>query len=248
MAVAGAADPYYVARDEVQQVILKVESQHQDWKHILTNESTANNRQFEKLHSDIAGELQQLEYDLQDISATINMVEQNRSKFKLDDSEIQSRKHFVANSRQKLQDIQNHMNSRQVLGKIEGDKRQLLTSQRARGDQDRAARLQQENEAFLGRQRQEQAQMMANQDEQLTELSKTAARLGDTARVINTELQDQQRMLDELGDDIDKETEKLNFVMKRVGRLIKTSDNKQICIIMALFALAVLLVFLIINT
>merc|ERR1712135_165010 len=92
-----------------------------------------------------------------------------------------------------------------------------------------------------GRQRQEQAQMMANQDEQLTELSKTAARLGDTARVINTELQDQQRMLDELGDDIDKETEKLNFVMKRVGRLIKTSDNKQICIIMALFALACLL-------
>ena len=30
--------------------------------------------------------------------------------------------------------------------------------------------------------------------------------------------------------DIDRETEKLNFVMKRVGRLLKTSDSKQLCL------------------
>merc|ERR1719487_2550438 len=105
-----------------------------------------------------------------------------------------------------------------------------------------------ENEVFLNRQRQEQAQIIAQQDEELTQLSKVAQRLGDTARTINVELQDQQKMLEELDEDIDRETEKLNFVMKKIGRLLKTSDHKQLCVVIALFILFMVLLFLIINT
>merc|ERR550525_767208 len=100
----------------------------------------------------------------------------------------------------------------------------------------------------MRRQRQEQAQLIAQQDQDLTLLSQSAQRLNETARAINTELQDQQKMLEQLDEDIDKETEKLNFVMKRMGRLLKTSDNKQLCLIIGLFVLAVVLIFLVINT
>merc|ERR550525_1506196 len=100
----------------------------------------------------------------------------------------------------------------------------------------------------MRRQRQEQAQLIAQQDEALTLLSQSAQRLNETARTINTELQDQQKMLEELDEDIDKETEKLNFVMKRVGRLLKTSDKGQLCLIVGLFVLLIVLVFLLINT
>merc|ERR550525_74046 len=100
----------------------------------------------------------------------------------------------------------------------------------------------------MRRQRQEQAQLIAQQDQDLTLLSQSAQRLNETARTINTELQDQQKMLEELDEDIDKETEKLNFVMKRVGRLLQTSDNKQLCLIIGLSILMVVLIFLIINS
>ena len=59
---------------------------------------------------------------------------------------------------------------------------------------------------------------------------------------------DHQRMLQELDEDIDKETEKLNFVMKRIGKLLKTSDSKQLMLIVVLFLLMVFLLFLVINT
>merc|ERR1711979_146415 len=97
-------------------------------------------------------------------------------------------------------------------------------------------------------QRQEQQQIIRQQDEALSALSDSVKRLGDTATTINVELKEQQQMLEELDEDIDKETEKLNFVMKKVGRLLQTSDTKQLCVIIALFVLLLALLFLVINT
>merc|ERR1712226_47147 len=112
---------------------------------------------------------------------------------------------------------------------------------------DKQSRAHNENEAFINRQRQDQQMIVRQQDEALTELSKSAERLGQTAKTINIELQDHQRMLEELDEDIDRETEKLNFVMKRMGRLLKTSDNKQLCVIIGLSILAIVLLFLVIS-
>mmetsp|Transcript_30777 Transcript_30777/g.65476 ORF Transcript_30777/g.65476 Transcript_30777/m.65476 type:complete len:138 (-) Transcript_30777:87-500(-) len=105
----------------------------------------------------------------------------------------------------------------------------------------------QDGTSELGRHRHEQAQIMARQDEALTELSTSAQRLTHTALAINTELRDQTRMLEELDSDIERETENLNFVMRRLGRLMRTGDSKQLCLIVGLFVLLVVLVFLVIN-
>ena len=42
------------------------------------------------------------------------------------------------------------------------------------------------------------------------------------------ELAYQSKLLDEVDEDIERETEKLNTVMKNVGRLLKTSDKSQL--------------------
>lgn len=250
--LSSTTDPYYVAKDEVQSAIKKVQAMHDEWKLLLHSENTSKSARFQQLHSEIAGELRQVDFDLQDITETIRMVEENRAKFRFDDAEVASRKDFVKVSRGTVKDIQDSITGRQALGKIEADKRQALgaTSGHAgsAGRDDRQGRIARDNQQFLERQRQEQSQIIAQQDQDLTLLSQSAQRLGETARTINTELKDQQRMLEELDEDIDKETEKLNFVMKRIGRLLKTSDNKQLCLIIGLFVLLLVLVFLVVNT
>lgn len=248
--VSLATDPYYVAKEEVQLAMKKVQGMHDDWKRLLQSENTAKSSKFQELHSEIAAELRHLDYDLQDITETIRVVEENRAKFKFDDGEIQSRKDFVTSSRAAVKAIQDSVTSRQALGKIDADRRQALgtSSSSSRAPDERQAQASRENEAFMERQRQEQAQLIAQQDQDLTLFSQSAQRLRETAQAINVELQDQQKMLEELDDDIDKETEKLNFVMKRIGRLLKTSDNKQLCLIIGLVVLLLVLVFLVINT
>lgn len=240
--MSGSADPYYIAQEEVRAAVRKLQDIHEEWKGILQKENTSKSSRFNMLHSELAGEIQQLEYDLQDVVATINMVEENRAKFQIDDSEINRRKDFVKSSQRTVQDIKDSYSSRQALDKIQADQRKPAN----RGDDSNHAAVR-ENDNFLGRQRQEQEQIIAQQDEELTQLSKVAQRLGDTARTINVELQDQQKMLQELDEDIDRETEKLNFVMKKMGRLLKTSDSKQLCVIIALFILFMVLLFFLIG-
>lgn len=245
-----ASDPYYVAKEEVAKAMDRLRGLHQDWKRLLQTEDTARSQRFQQMHQEITGELEQLGLDLDDIHATISMVEGNRNTFQLSDAELQSRKRFVTDSRRTLEDLQKDVNGPQTRAKLENDKKALLSSaaSSARTREERQRSAMQENQAFLDRQRQQQTQLRAQQDEDLEMLSLSAQRLGNTAQIINVELKEQQKMLEELDEDIDKEAEKLNFVMKRRGKLLKTSDSKQLCLIIGLSCLVAVLLFLVINT
>lgn len=245
-----ASDPYYVAKEEVAKAMDRLRGLHQDWKRLLQTEDTARSQRFQQMHQEITGELEQLGLDLDDIHATISMVEGNRNTFQLSDAELQSRKRFVTDSRRTLEDLQKDVNGPQTRAKLENDKKALLSSaaSSARTREERQRSAMQENQAFLDRQRQQQTQLRAQQDEDLEMLSQSALRLNNTAQIINVELKEQQKMLEELDEDIDKEAEKLNFVMKRMGKLLKTSDSKQLCLIIGLSCLVAVLLFLVINT
>jgi len=241
-----STDPYYVVRDELQQAVGKLRQLHQDWQAELGGD-TANSKAFHDLHGELSGEICQVEMDLTDLAGAISTVEANRERFQLADTEITARKEFLQKCQADVRHIKDSVNSSQAKQKMTTDRERLLQSQGEKSASSRKKQVEEENSAFLGNQRQEQQLIIAQQDEQLSELSKSAMRLGETARVINTELKEQQVMLDELGEDIDREAEKLNFVMKRIGKLMQTSDSKQICVIIALFVLFLILLFLVIN-
>jgi len=247
-------DPYYEAKDEVEQAIQKVRGMHDQWKRLLHTENTAKSIHFQELHSGIAGELTQLDGDLTDITETIRMVEENRARFPFDDKEVESRKAFVRAIQGSLRGIQDSITGRQALAKIESDKRLALgigsgaehAALRAARDE-RQALVARENRDFLDNQHQTQTQIIHQQNNDLTLLSQSVQRLGETARTMNTELLDHAEMLKSLEDGIDRGQERLNFVTKRMDRLLHTSDNKQRCLMIGLFVLSVVLLFLVIN-
>merc|ERR1719343_384368 len=123
-----AADPYYVARDEVDAKIKKIQDLHSEWKRLLHSENTARSQRFQNLHAEILAELQNIDYDLQDITATITMVEENRTRFTMDQAEISSRKDFVNRSRVAVREMHDSVAGTAATAKIEADKRQILTS------------------------------------------------------------------------------------------------------------------------
>jgi hypothetical protein len=252
MSFTATTDPYYVAKEEVEAALKRVQDMVSEWKRLLRAENTARCARFQELHAEISGELVNLDLDLKDITATINMVEDHRDNPKFNyvsAGEITSRKEFVKASLAVVREIQDSVSGRSAQAKIEADKRQVLQGSSSRsGGQAHDRRAEKDNEDFLARQRQDQQRIIQNQDETLNDISKSALRLGEAAKTINMELQDQQQMLEDLDKDVDRETEKLNFVMKRMGRLLQTGDSKQLCLIIGLFVLMVVLIFLIINS
>ncbi|XP_058515643.1 uncharacterized protein LOC131479013 [Ochotona princeps] len=90
--------------------------------------------------------------------------------------------------------------------------------------------------------------LLRQQDYQLQELSQSAERLHETACTINRELEDQQRMLDELDENLDQQAAQMNFLLRRMGRVLKTNNVRQLCLILWLSGLALLLFLLLIIT
>jgi len=89
---------------------------------------------------------------------------------------------------------------------------------------------------------------MEEQDQALDEINDIAKRLKDQGREINSELNKQGQLIEDLDHDMDNTMKKMNFVQKKLGKLLKTNDMGQICTIVVLFLILIVMIFLVIYT
>lgn len=245
------ADPYPEAMAQVRSSLQNVQGMHEEWKRLLRSENTALSERFQHLHAEIAGEMQGLDEDLEGISSAIKVVEINRKIFPLEDAELSRRRDFHRTSLAALRDVRENVQSQQVSSKMDADRREATAARAAApsvGAQgrrsDSAERM--ATEDFLIDQRLEQQRIVAQQEDYMVDIGKSAERMKDMAGSINREIQHHNELLEDLHDDVDKETEKLNVVMKNVGRLLQTSDRTQLYVIIALSVLFLILLFFVV--
>ena len=91
-------------------------------------------------------------------------------------------------------------------------------------------------------------QQLEEQDQHLDEINDIAKRLKEQGKEINSELDKQGHLIEELDEDMDGTMKKLNFVQAKLGKLLKTNDMGQICTIVVLFLILVVMIFLVIYT
>ena len=95
--------------------------------------------------------------------------------------------------------------------------------------------------------------LIKQEDQQLDEIGELAYRLHNHANIINDELKDQGVIIDNLNKEVDENVEKMNFVMKKLAKLLKTSgniytDSKTLCTVMILMGIVVVLFALVFYT
>mmetsp|Transcript_54027 Transcript_54027/g.80231 ORF Transcript_54027/g.80231 Transcript_54027/m.80231 type:complete len:132 (+) Transcript_54027:79-474(+) len=100
---------------------------------------------------------------------------------------------------------------------------------------------------FIQNEIRSQRQQLKEQDEGLEMLSQSAQRLGELSLNIHEELGQQNIMLDEMEQDLDKTSNNLDAVTNRTKELIKRSGGKKyFLIIVALTLVAIVLFFLVV--
>jgi len=236
------------ARDEVEAAVRKVRGMHKEWQRLLQNENTTESSRFKECHKELLSELAQLSGDLAEVQQSIKAVEDNRDRFHLSDAQLATRKDFLAASQMAHQEIHSSLSSAAVQSKFDEDRRQALLRNQRQAKETAERNLAQESKAFLEEQRLLQKQLLAQQEDELQALEKGAERLGQVAYTINGEIESQQKLLDELNQDIEKEMERMDVVTKGMGALLKTSNKAQIYAVGGAIVLFVILVFLILNT
>ena len=94
-----------------------------------------------------------------------------------------------------------------------------------------------------------QQDLLNRQDESLSLLGEGAARLGELSLGISQELRLQNKMIDEIGNDIERAEDNMHYVTKKTKDLIELSGgNQTFGIIVCLCVFLAILVFLVIYT
>lgn len=103
--------------------------------------------------------------------------------------------------------------------------------------------------SFAGGSLQRQQELMVRQDQGLDILAQSAERLGQMSMTISDELNQQNKMLDEMDSDLDIAGENLDYVTRKTKEFIdKAGGTKNFLIIAALTGVIVVLFFLILYT
>jgi len=247
-------DPFYVVKDEVEQSVNGITALYERWQELLKNTNTAQNDEFKWTTNQLRTGIKSVEWDLQDLEETIGIVENNRQRFKLEQSEVDSRKKFISETQYVIRKMKEDLNNAQSKGKMDNDNRDALgikSKNNVRNDvPDRYSAVDEairsDNDAFIRNQGQVQEQIIHSQDQELDELGNVVHTLGEMGSSIQTELEQQGSILSDLEAGVDRTAGRLSAVMRRVNKLLEsTSERVQWCLIIVLTLILVGLVIIV---
>jgi syntaxin 6 len=176
---------------------------------------------------------------------TVQLVETQRDKFAhISNSELYDRKTLVSTSQDRLARAKEDMNSSQVKSKLLQDERAKALRRAAPQDDDHSHN----GDPFVTDSAARTSLLMQQQDETLEELDEAVVRVGHMASTIHEELGTQNKMLDEIEEDLTDAEEKLGAVMGKLAKLLKTKDKCQLGTILALLLTVLVLFFLVLYT
>ena len=185
---------------------------------------------------------------LGDVQATVQLVENDREKFsRIDSAELYERKAFVNTSQDRLHMAKEELNSEAVKTKILADERSKAL-RRADGMMGAETEEQRKNTDFIVDSQAKTTMLMRQQDDTLDELDVAVTRVGHMAGNIHEEIGAQNKMLDEMDEDLAKAEEELGVVMGKLGKLLKTKDKGTLSLILCLTLTVIVLFLLVIYT
>ncbi|KFP83395.1 Syntaxin-6, partial [Apaloderma vittatum] len=256
----------------VQKAVNTAQGLFQRWTELLQDPSIATREEIDWTTNELRNNLRSIEWDLEDLDETINIlfvvfqrgsltrclriVEANPRKFNLDATELGIRKAFITSTRQVVREMKDQMSNSSVQALAERKNRQVLLgesgSQSWSSGPDKYSRLDRElqlaNSHFIEEQQAQQQLIVEQQDEQLELVSGSIGVLKNMSQRIGGELEEQAVMLDDFSHELDSTQSRLDNVMKKLAKVSHmTSDRRQWCAIIVLFAilLVVLILFFI---
>uniref|UniRef100_A0A3B3VVC5 Syntaxin 10 n=1 Tax=Poecilia latipinna TaxID=48699 RepID=A0A3B3VVC5_9TELE len=184
--------------------------------------------------------LRAIDWDLEDLSETISIVESNPGKFRLGDNELQERRDFVERTRKSVQEMKDELSSPSAVARAEKKNRQV--SDRSTGLE---AHLVSANSRYIQEQQEQQQLIIQEQDEQLELVSGSIRVLKDMSGRIGDELDEQAVMLGDFGDEMDQTSSRMDSVLKKLEKVSHmTSSRRQWCAIGVLVAIMIVVLIL----
>ncbi|KAK5803309.1 hypothetical protein PVK06_030954 [Gossypium arboreum] len=240
-----AQDPFYIVKEEIQDSIDKLQSSFHQWERVPGGTG-------EQVHltKELLANCESIAWQVDELAKAISVAARDPSWYGINEVELENRRRWTSNARLQVADVKRTIgagkendNSASV---IRRELMRLPNSQQPDISDHYSAK---NNDDFVASESDRQMLLLKQQDEELDELSTSVKRIGGVGLTIHEELLAQEKILDELGTEMDSTKNRLDFVQKKMGMVMKKAGAKgQIMIIIFLLVLFIILFILVFFT
>ncbi|KAL3630232.1 Syntaxin-61 [Castilleja foliolosa] len=248
--MSSAQDPFYIVKEEIQDSIDKLLSIFHQWER-MPSDSGEQLRLTKELVAGCESVEWQLKVD--ELDKAISVASRDPSLYGIDQLELGKRRRWTSNARDQVRNVKKSVVMGQELNgtrtsNFNGMRRELMRLPNPHQTDNPNQYRAQDNDDFISSESDRQLLLIRQQDEELDELSASVQRIGGVGLTIHEELLAQEKIIDELGVEMDSTSNRLDFVQKKVGMVMKKAGAKgqfmMILFLLVLFIILFVLVFL----
>ncbi|CAN1857405.1 SYP61, partial [Linum perenne] len=233
----------------------KLLSTFQRWERLSSNTGEQLNLTKELLANSESIEWQVMKSlcsrKVDELDKAISVAARDPSLYGIDHGEVENRRRWTSSARTQVGNVKRSVVAgREGIGGVatsmNGMRRELMRLQDSQPTV--GSNHYDDDDDFIQSESDRQLLLIRQQDEELDELSASVERMGGVGLTIHEELLSQERIIDDLGNEMDSTSNRLDFVQKKVGTIMKKASAKgqlmMILFLVALFIILFVLVFL----
>ncbi|KAG2681659.1 hypothetical protein I3843_11G154900 [Carya illinoinensis] len=242
-----AQDPFYVVKEEIQESIDKLQSTFHQWERIP---SYAGDQVH--LTKELLTGCESIEWQVDELDKAIAVAARDPSWYGIDEVELEKRRRWTSTARTQVGTMKRAVEAGKVSNgtgttSASAMRRELMrmpdSDQKDRSNHYTAV----DNDDIISSESDRQLLLIKQQDEELDELSASVQRIGGVGLTIHEELLAQEKIIDDLGTEMDSTSNRLDFVQKKVAMVMKKAGAKgqfmMILFLVVLFIILFVLVF-----
>eukprot|EP00770_Monocercomonoides_exilis_P016053 MONOS_16004.1-p1 / transcript=MONOS_16004.1 / gene=MONOS_16004 / organism=Monocercomonoides_exilis_PA203 / gene_product= Syntaxin 6D / transcript_product= Syntaxin 6D / location=Mono_scaffold01455:603-1698(-) / protein_length=235 / sequence_SO=supercontig / SO=protein_coding / is_pseudo=false len=213
-------DPFFLIKEfkrEIEANVLNIEKKHSN---LLILFGQISQEEFERSFNNLKESVESLFRDLKMLSESIDVTEANPARYNVSNDEIEKRRALVRLTEQKIQKIQESLNSmRERRESLKMRKERLMKVER----RNQASKVEDEiiayNQRSIEEQIQEQVNIVKQQDERLDTLHEVTGRLNEMSIEMGHEIDDSNHLIEKMTKQVDKNQRKIGILTKSIDKL-----------------------------
>ncbi|XP_009360989.2 syntaxin-61 isoform X1 [Pyrus x bretschneideri] len=240
-----AQDPFYVVKEEIQESIDKLQSSFHQWERI-----SSDNGEQVRLTKELLASCGSIEWQVDELDKAISVAARDPTWYGIDEVELEKRRRWTSTARAQVGSLKKAVEAgKESSGtSVNGMRQELMRVANSQETERSNPYGAHHNDDFITSESDRQLLLIKQQDEELDELSASVERIGGVGLTIHEELLAQEKIIEELGTEMDGTSNRLDFVQKKVAAVMKKAGVKgqlmMILFLLVLFIILFVLVFL----
>ncbi|CAI9274134.1 unnamed protein product [Lactuca saligna] len=246
--MSSAQDPFYIVKDEIQDSIDSLQGSFHEWERVPVGSGEQS-----RLTKELLSNCESIEWQVDELEKAISVAARDPSLYGINQAELEKRRKWTTTARIQVGNIKKAVTVSSNFGGS-GMRQELMRMPKSHHQQDKVGTrtgsyAAVDNDDFISSESDTQMLLIRQQDEELDELSASVERIGSVGLTIHDELLSQEKIIEDLGSEMESTSNRLDFVQKKVGMVMKKASAKgQMMMILFLIVLFIILFVLVFFT